>query len=55
MWPNAEATGGEILVTEEVSEAAGDEDELAFGEPREVELKGLPGTHVLRALEWREA
>ncbi len=50
-----QATGGEILVTEEVSEAAGEEDELAFGEPREVELKGLPGTHVLRALEWREA
>lgn len=47
-----QATGGEILVTDPVSEAVGDEEDLAFGESREVELKGLPGKHVLRPLEW---
>jgi len=49
-----QATGGEILVTDEVSEAVGEDDGFEFGEPREVELKGLPGTHLVRAVEWRD-
>ena len=50
-----QATGGEILVTDEVSEAVGGDDGFEFGEPREVELKGLPGTHLVRAVEWRDS
>ncbi len=48
-----QARGGEILVTAEAGEAsAGAADLLA--EPREVELKGLPGTHTLIVVGWEE-
>src|SRR5262249_26294803 len=48
----AEATGGEILVSEELREAAASDngDGLRFDEGRELELKGLAGRHrVYRA------
>jgi class 3 adenylate cyclase len=48
-----QARGGEILVTAEVSEAAEAED-LVFADPREVELKGLPGSHALVAVSWQD-
>jgi class 3 adenylate cyclase len=41
----AEADGGEILVSAPVKAAV--DDEIAFGEPRVVELKGFRGTHEL--------
>ena len=41
----AAADGGEILVSESVREAVAEE--VAFGEPREAELKGFAGTHRL--------
>ncbi len=49
-----QATGGEILISDEVSEAVAEGGAFAFAEPREVELKGLPGTHLVRAVEWRD-
>jgi class 3 adenylate cyclase len=42
-----QAGGGEILVSEPVGEAVKHLDDVMLGVPREVELKGLPGTHVL--------
>ncbi|MHC9292340.1 adenylate/guanylate cyclase domain-containing protein [Mycobacterium sp. LTG2003] len=42
-----QADGGEILVSEPVADAVADLDDIALGAPREVELKGLPGTHRL--------
>ena len=41
------ADGGEVLVSEPVRNAVGDEPDLTFGEPRHVELKGFAGTHPL--------
>lgn len=49
-----QASGGQILVTAEVSEAA-EAEELRFIEVREAELKGLPGTYRLLAVEWDES
>ncbi len=46
------AEGGEILVSAAVSEALADCDDLTFAEPREVQLKGLAGDHVVSAVEW---
>ncbi len=42
-----QADGGEILVSAPVAAAVGDLDDIALGSPREVELKGLRGTHSL--------
>jgi class 3 adenylate cyclase len=56
-----EARGGEILVTAEACDAAtededeDEDEELVFAEPREVELKGLPGTHELLTVVWQES
>jgi adenylate cyclase len=50
----AEADGGEILVSEQVCAALVDDQEIEFGEERDVELKGLAGTHRLHAVVWRE-
>ncbi len=47
-----QAQGGEILVSsllKELTESAGD---IAFGEGREVELKGLAGTHQVHQIQW---
>ncbi len=46
------ASGGEILIsslTKDLVQSAGD---LAFDEGREVELKGLEGTHRVFAVRW---
>jgi class 3 adenylate cyclase len=50
----AEARGGEILVSEELREAAaaGNRNGLRFDEGREVELKGLAGSHRVFRAEW---
>lgn len=50
-----QACGGEILVTAEVSEAAAEADDLVFTDPREVELRGLPGSYVLVAVGWQDS
>jgi adenylate cyclase len=42
-----QADGGEILVSEPVRDAIGELDGIEVGDPREVELKGLRGTHNL--------
>ncbi|MED5815845.1 adenylate/guanylate cyclase domain-containing protein [Mycolicibacterium sp. 050232] len=42
-----QADGGEILVSEPVGEAVRHLDDIVLGAAREVELKGLPGTHRL--------
>ena len=47
-----QAQGGEILVSsllKELTESAGD---IAFGEGREVELKGLVGSHRVHQIQW---
>ena len=48
----AEARGGEILVSDIVRERTGS-GEFAFGDPTDVELKGLSGTHRLSAVGWQ--
>ncbi len=50
----AQATGGEILVSEELREAASTRNGngLRFDEGREVELKGLAGSHRVFRAEW---
>ena len=50
----AQASGGEILVSsllKQLTESSGD---VHFGEPREVSLKGLSGSHLVHAVEWSE-
>lgn len=49
-----QARGGEVLVTADTADAAADADEFTFGEPREVDLKGLPGSHEVVLVDWRE-
>jgi class 3 adenylate cyclase len=44
----AQADGGEILVSEVVRDAVSDED-IAFDDGRDVELKGFSGSHRLYA------
>jgi len=50
----AQAMGGEILVSEELREAAasGDGDGLRFDDGRDLELKGLAGSHRVFRAEW---
>ncbi|MCW2686057.1 MAG: cyaA 2 [Mycobacterium sp.] len=45
------ADGGEILVSEPVRDAVRGRDDITFDAGREVELKGLSGTHQLYAVE----
>ena len=50
----SQAQGGEILVSsllKELTESGGD---IAFGEGREMELKGLSGQHRLFEVGWRQ-
>ncbi len=53
----AQAIGGEILVSEEMREAAsvGNGDGLRFDDGRELELKGLAGSHRVFRAEWAES
>jgi class 3 adenylate cyclase len=50
----AQASGGEILVSDALASAAGDLSNLGtkVGTPRQVELKGLRGTQTVHPLEW---
>jgi class 3 adenylate cyclase len=47
------ADGGEILVSTPVHDAV-DGLGIRFGPPRDVELKGLQGTHTVYAVEFSE-
>jgi class 3 adenylate cyclase len=49
----AQAGGGEILVSETLREHADGEDGLSFDGGRELELKGLAGTHRVFRAEWQ--
>ena len=55
----AQARGGEILVSEALKERAeaadGDRGELGFDAGRELELKGLAGTHRVYRADWEQA
>jgi class 3 adenylate cyclase len=53
----AQAVGGEILVSEEMREAAsgGNGDGLLFDDGRELELKGLAGSHRVFRAGWAES
>ncbi len=46
-----QADGGEVLVSEPVREAVEGQSDIRLGPPREVELKGLQGTHNLYAVK----
>jgi class 3 adenylate cyclase len=48
----AQARGGEILVSGALREQAEGEDGLSFDEGRELELKGMAGTHTVHRAEW---
>ena len=47
------ADGAEILVSEPVAEVVASCDDLLLGEEQTVSLKGLSGTHVVTAVDWR--
>jgi adenylate cyclase len=49
----AHARGGEILVSSALKEIA-EEDGLSFDEGRDLELKGLTGTHRVYRTGWEE-
>ena len=51
----AQARGGEILVSEALREQVDGEDGLAFDAGRELELKGLAGTHRVYRAELEQA
>ncbi|MCD6015404.1 MAG: hypothetical protein K0R41_32 [Geminicoccaceae bacterium] len=54
----AQARGGEILVSEALkqrAEAGADGSELGFDGGRELELKGLAGTHRVYSADWEQA
>jgi class 3 adenylate cyclase len=46
------AQGGEILVSDAVASAIEECTDIALAEPREVQLKGLAGEHLVSAVEW---
>lgn len=47
-----QAAGGEILVSSLLREIVEARGEFVFGEPREVELKGLTRTYLLHPVQW---
>ncbi len=49
----AQARGGEILVSEALHEQCGLDEGIVFSECRELELKGLAGTHTVHRAEWQ--
>ena len=53
----AQALGGEILVSEELRQAAssGNGNGLRFDDGRELELKGLAGSHRVYRADWAES
>jgi len=48
----AQARGGEVLVSSLLKELAESSGDIAFGDSREVTLKGLSGSYRLHAVEW---
>ena len=46
------AAGGEILVSAAVADALAECEDLVLSEPREVQLKGLAGDHVVSRVDW---
>jgi class 3 adenylate cyclase len=48
----AKARGGEILVSDALRDQAEGEDGLEFEEARELELKGMAGTHTVHRADW---
>ena len=48
------AAGGEILVSSIVHEITSSTGDLRFGPPRPVLLKGIPGEHMVHAVDWHE-
>jgi class 3 adenylate cyclase len=50
----AQASGGEILVSDEMRAAAEDGNVVAFDQGRELELKGLAGRHRVFRADWEE-
>jgi class 3 adenylate cyclase len=50
----AQADGEEILVSHTLKELAEEDDDLRFDQGRELELKGLAGTHTVFRAEWSE-
>ena len=50
----AQANGDEILVSSVVRDGTIDSGHLVFGEGRDVELKGLAGTHRIYETVWAE-
>ncbi len=50
----AQASGGEILVSDQMRAAAGDGNGFAFDQGRELELKGLAGSHKVFRADWEE-
>jgi class 3 adenylate cyclase len=49
----SQAAGGEILVSSLLHELASSTGDIEFGDDREVELKGLTGTHHLYTVNWQ--
>ena len=47
------ASGGQILVSSLVQQIAEPRGDLTFVAPREVELKGIKGTHLVYEVDWR--
>ena len=48
----SQANGGEVLASSLLKELTESDGEIAFGEGREVELKGLSGKHRVYEVVW---
>ena len=46
------AEGGEILISDTVASAMEECEDITLAEPREVQLKGLAGSHYVAAVDW---
>jgi len=51
----SQASGGEILVSSLLKELTSSGGDIEFGDPREVELKGLTGVHEMFPVSWQSA
>jgi class 3 adenylate cyclase len=50
----AKAQGREVLVSAALKEVVGESDAFDFCQAREMELKGLAGTHLVYRCDWEE-
>jgi eukaryotic-like serine/threonine-protein kinase len=48
----AKARGGEVLVSDPVRDRVDGAADVVFGEPRELDLKGLQGTYRVHTVDW---